>query len=534
MKASKIPNILAKETTIKVLPFVAGFLFSFSFASWGSGIGSVLAVSALLHFHREARKYPAIARHYLAYLYASFLLFNTISCGWICNASIFGGLSEIIINSAFMSVPWIIHKKAADHKNNGFAKLMLITSWLAFEYIHTYWELQWPWLSLGNAFATETMLVQWYEFTGVLGGTAWIMLLACSLDAVLFRIRSREMHRGLRSELVIFSFLVFAPITVSATLYAQETTKEGNNATVVVQPNFDAYSHSGLSPKQQVAKLLRLTKQSIGAETNTVLWPEVSISTVLDENHLQSHRLLQPVLAQSKTLPATDYIIGISTYKTYSTQASQTARKLPRRDGYYDAFNTLLHIRNGNIVALRHKSKLVIGVEKIPFPGVLNYFARFIASLGGSAGSLGSDTTLTPFTLADSASINSLICYESVFGHYACSNLPSLITIHTNDGWWGDTQGHAQHFSFARLRAIENRSYVARSAYCGISGFITPKGAVMATIPYQTEGAISAPVGYSGHTTFYQENGDFIGRWATFFSALLLLYLFVSVKTGKA
>jgi len=52
----------------------------------------------------------------------------------------------------------------------------LIIFWLTFEYIHHNWELSWPWLTLGNVFATHPAWVQWYEYTGTTGGSLWVLL----------------------------------------------------------------------------------------------------------------------------------------------------------------------------------------------------------------------------------------------------------------------------------------------------------------------------------------------------------------------
>ena len=46
---------------------------------------------------------------------------------------------------------------------------MLVTSWMALEYLHLRWEFTWPWLTLGNVFAGAHTWVQWYELTGVFG-----------------------------------------------------------------------------------------------------------------------------------------------------------------------------------------------------------------------------------------------------------------------------------------------------------------------------------------------------------------------------
>jgi apolipoprotein N-acyltransferase len=57
------------------------------------------------------------------------------------------------------------------------------------------------------------------------------------------------------------------------------------------------------------------------------------------------------------------------------------------------------------------------------------------------------------------------ICYESIYGEFMSKyirNGANLICIITNDGWWKNTPGHKQHMNYARLRAIETRTWVAR------------------------------------------------------------------------
>ena len=44
------------------------------------------------------------------------------------------------------------------------------------EYLHLNWDLSWPWLTLGNAFANAPNTVQWYEFTGFLG-SFWVLIM---------------------------------------------------------------------------------------------------------------------------------------------------------------------------------------------------------------------------------------------------------------------------------------------------------------------------------------------------------------------
>jgi apolipoprotein N-acyltransferase len=52
--------------------------------------------------------------------------------------------------------------------------LALPIYWIAFEYVHLNWDLSWPWLTLGNGFMYNPEWVQWYEYTGALGGSLWV------------------------------------------------------------------------------------------------------------------------------------------------------------------------------------------------------------------------------------------------------------------------------------------------------------------------------------------------------------------------
>ena len=98
-----------------------------------------------------------------------------------------------------------------------------------------------------------------------------------------------------------------------------------------------------------------------------------------------------------------------------------------------------------------------------------------------------------------------------------------MICIINNDGWWGDTPGYKQHFAYARLRAIENRKYVARSGNTGISGFINERGEVVAKTAYWVRTAIKEPVKINHKITFFARWGNYPGRIAAFMTVLLLL-----------
>ena len=101
--------------------------------------------------------------------------------------------------------------------------------------------------------------------------------------------------------------------------------------------------------------------------------------------------------------------------------------------------------------------------------------------------------------------------------------------IITNDGWWGNTPGHRQHHSYSRLRAIETRRSVARSANTGISSLINQKGEILQRTNYWEPTALRGTLNANDKLTFYTRHGDYIARIAYFFSLLIVLYTITRV-----
>jgi apolipoprotein N-acyltransferase len=99
------------------------------------------------------------------------------------------------------------------------------------------------------------------------------------------------------------------------------------------------------------------------------------------------------------------------------------------------------------------------------------------------------------------------------------------MAVISNDGWWGNTPGHKRLFDFCRLRAIETRRSIARSANTGISGFITPRGDIQGDILcWNEQGVLTQSVELRSDKTLYVIYGDWIARIAKFVAIISLLY----------
>ena len=116
------------------------------------------------------------------YCYIGFAIFDLASSYWIWNASAVGMIIAVLLNAFLMTLPFIFYQKMRQITNPKMALLAFIAAWMSMEYFHLHWDLSWPWFSLGNAFASSSTWVQWYEYTGVFGGTLWVL----TLNALLY------------------------------------------------------------------------------------------------------------------------------------------------------------------------------------------------------------------------------------------------------------------------------------------------------------------------------------------------------------
>lgn len=481
--------------------------------------------------------------HLFNYSFIAFFAWNLATTWWIYNASGFGMVMAVLLNSLYMSLVMLlfhITKKKIGEKQG---YISLIFYWIAFEYFHLDWDLSWPWLTLGNGFANYTPIIQWYEFTGTLGGSFWILL----LNILIFYIFKSLILQGKNLKeksgaIIITGVILFIPMIISALMYNLYTEQENPVNVVVVQPNIDPYNEkfSG-SPEKQLDKMLQLGASLTDSNTNYIVNPETALPQGLWENELQQSEPVNKIKAFIEGFPQLNYVTGLASFKAFSADEtpSLTARMYSNGGGYYDAYNTAMQLDRSPEIQLYHKSILVPGVEKMPFPSVFKYLEDFAVDLGGMSGSHGIDKERKVFISHDKKTkIAPVICYESIYGEYVAEyvkNGANLIFIITNDGWWGNTSGYRQHLSYARLRTIETRRSIARSANTGISCFINQRGDILQPTGWWEPAVIKGAINSNDEITFYTRHGDYIGRTSMFIAFLLLLLTTVkSFNKGKS
>lgn len=487
-------------------------------------------ISFLYLFHwSHQEKWPINKSFFIFFL--GFLVWNSISTYWVCFASLGGGLAAILANSVLMTLPFLAAQFTAKYFKVKLVYPSLVFYWLGFEYLHLNWELTWPWLTLGNVFSNAPLIIQWYSYTGHLGGTLWVF----TLSIFLFRyLLDKEKYLLFR-----FIFWLIVPTALSLSLWFTENNQQNNIDVVIVQPNIDPYSEKfgSLTGMDQLNKMLKLAEQKIDSNTDLLLLPETSLVGGLQEDVIENAELIMAIREWMKAYPNLKILAGADTYVFYPNEgASVTARKSKGGDYYYDVYNSALFIETGKAIQIYHKSKLVPGVERMPYPGIFGFLEKWAINMGGTSGSLGVQDDSEVFVDNQNRSFAPVICYESVFGDYLSTYIrkgAQLICVITNDGWWGNTPGYRQHLSYAKLRAIESNRYVVRSANTGISGMIDNKGNSYDLTPYWEEAVIKVNVSLIDEKTFYSQAGDYIGKMASMIAILVFISTLVRRKTYK-
>jgi len=477
--------------------------------------------------------------------FLGFFIWNTLCIYWVYNSlKMVGPIVAIPISLIPYSLGpllmafacWLYYRMRLS-TSRALSLVALVCFWIAYEYLHQSWDLAFPWMTLGNGFAVTHSWIQWYEYTGVYGGTVWIWLVNILVFLIYIGLRENQ-NKKLRLGLISgFVFALILPLGFS--LYRYSTYKELSDPSniVVAQPNIDPYAKETDIPAHEQVDILAHISDSIGqANTEFFIWPETAIADEVDENRVRNNPYFLQVQHFLGKYKNGNVITGAETYKLYNSMLTTTASPTGTPGQYVDNFNAALNIENSAEVQFYHKSKLVPGAESLPFGSVLSFMKPAFAQLGGATGSYGSQPEPGVFYSQGGIGVDPVICYESIWGEYVATSVhmgAQFIAIITNDGWWENTSGKDQHLDYAKLRAIETRRWVCRSANTGISAFINQRGDIVQQTHWWTRTAIKQDINLNSDLTFYVLHGDYIARTGCLLAILGIIWVLVVTRMKR-
>ena len=525
-----------KQNTVIFLALTAAFTLLMSLPwlvphmGWTALVGFVpLLIMERLASARKMRRF--FWWHYLA-----FVLWNAVTTWWVGGATVGGAVFAILANALQMSVIFESFLFVKRRTAGVLPYIYFAAAWLSWErhYISAA-QISWPWLVLGNAFADTTGLVQWYDVLGHLGGSLWVMASNLAVFGIMVAFSDGRISRwNNKARVAAFGSLVaviFGPMVWSACIRYQIPQDAPTLQVVAAQPNFDPYQKFGsLTQEQQDMRLLELL-DSAGVPSGPclVLAPETFTSSFMLDN-VPEQKSFQRYQAWLQEHPDVTFVFGASAYDTAIAYSAPSPLSFDA--GRADEKGHRYWLTNHNTSVLTdasgryeyyHKSKLVVGVESTPYPKVFVPLENLLG--GGLMGKCVGQPRVTCLHMNGDITLGTAICYESVYGEFCTKYVAAgaqLLTVITNDAWWGDTPGYRQHFNYSRLRAIETRRYVARCGNTGISAVIDPCGRVLERTPWWQSAVLTGSVRLLDGQTFFVRYGDIVGRCSVLLFLLLL------------
>ncbi|TAF46174.1 MAG: apolipoprotein N-acyltransferase [Sphingobacteriales bacterium] len=501
----------------------------------------VAFVPLLVAVHRvqvsaKAKKGKAV---FLLALLTCFL-WNTASIYWVFNSlnavmptaiACILALIPFGLAALLMALCFVLYHKTRAITKPIMADILLIGFWVCYEYLHQSWDLKFPWMTLGNGFASNHQWVQWYSYTGVYGGTLWVWV----SNILVFRFykllpNKTITAKNIKQKLIIVWVLWLAiPIGTSLLMYHNYSEEINPSNVIIVQPNINPYlKYGGLTAQQQLDTLITLSQQKAKKNTEFFIWPETALTGLTHEQDFRNTANYSTVKTFLKPFKNATLITGAETFLTYTGPQTPSATYDKNNKVYYDTFNAAVAIENSEKLQFYHKSKLVPGVEKMPFTTVLYFLKPVFEKFGGTTGGYGYQQSPNNLYSQSGIAASPVICYESIWGNWVAQYIQQggqFIAIITNDAWWGNTPGKNQHLEYAKLRAIENRRWVVRSANTGISATVNQRGDIVQQSQWWQPAAINQTINLNTTLTFYTQYPDVLVYPFILMGILGVLYL---------
>lgn len=528
------------------LAILSGSLLAASWVTYGITPLIFIAFVPLLLADSHIRShYKHTKRKIFILSYIAFLIWNIVSTWWIWNSTQVGAVLAISINSLLMTLTFLLYHLVAKRSTQKLSLIFLVAIWLSFEKFHLWWDISWPWLNLGNVFSEKITWIQWYEYTGAFGGSLWVWLLN-----IIFYIAAKDYltdkNRALLAKRVGIAMLFFAiPVVISYYSYINYSEKGLKTADVVVlQPNIDPYEEKYQFSNESTSEAISyFLLDKLDHKVNFIITPETMLARNILIDELANSAPVNTLKNLFLAFPQVNWVVGVSLLKFIEDKKDVTAQSnyLAEKDIWYNDYNSAFLLNydyfRSDTLPLYHKSKLVVAVENFPYQQILKpILGDMLINFGGTIALKTTQSERSVFTGRETfGKAAPIICYETVYGEFVTDYIKkgaNFLAVLTNDAWWGDTQGYKQLLSYTRLRAIETRRSVARSANTGISAFINGRGDILKALPYRDFNTLRCTIALNEEVTFYVRMGDYIARIAGFLAFFIFLYA-IAKKRGE-
>lgn len=500
----------------RLLLILSGIILGISFPPFPFPFTLLIFVGLIPYFIVIKRRTTLASISSATFLFS--LVFSLITIYWVGSWSseadpylMLAGVALLLVYPCVMLIPstlfYLTRKVFPKFDAIWFFPLF----WVTLEYLLTQTDLRFPWLLLGHGLAKFNLFIQGSDIVGTNG----LSLIATYINVLLFKSffekNSEEKFRLKPLLIAVFIFLcmiIYGIYKTSTFRISERKVKVG-----IVQPNlnpWDKWSTGNLSDLLNM--YLTLSQKCVDEGAEVILWPETAL----------------PVYAFGGTYPMVENSIynfldtnNVSLltgmpdiiYDLNQNNIPEDSKYSGPGNYYYRTYNAVLGLNPGSRNIQRYgKMKLVPLGERVPFVDQFAFLGDLLKwGVGITGWNIGKDTTVFKIKneKIDTIKVGGLVCYESVDPVFVTAFVQKgaeLITVVTNDSWYGKSSGPYQHKDFAMLRAVENRRSVVRCANGGVSCIINAKGNILAETEMFEKTTLVGEVPLQDEKTFYSEN----------------------------
>ena len=545
-----VDNVPERTFEDKILaPFKAMFIIpwrilTFQFL-WRKGVKTLRYNRRLITRHSQIFRYT----------YLSFLIWSFIGSHWWMLSSLeeesvpeflqtlSAGVLMVVLTPFLVSLPFQIWSRMRLVFTKRLAMFFWIFAWLAYEYFNFHWELSWSWLTVGNSLTFAPYMLQYIEYTGILGASFFI-LFANYLVYLIFKSLGE-------SSRMAWVYAISAVIWIAMPLFFNSQILNPERA--VFQPNgtlnvrilqtntTNRHQTTMMTRDQQMVMLKNLMLSQAIDSIDVFVFPEKAIHKPIKRTGLRGERILQP-LWELIGRENFSVIAGFTEKRIWKEEdAPETAIRV-RGGSFIDQCNSAAVLKKTGLMQTHIKGKLLPFEERLPFLNVLGFLRNNDIDLAGEFRNYGLPDTTFPLDLHNGAKVGILIGYESSFGSRArkvIGNDAEFLSILSNHETFGITAGNVQLSQMAIVRAIETRREVVRASETGPSMFVDVRGNIQQSSELNEQEVLDRKIHLFCGETLFLKYGNWPGMLALGITLLLGLITIIAlglkpkVKTGN-
>ncbi len=474
--------------TLYIIPFILGSITILTFQPFNFTIINLIIFPffyfLLIYINKKSksvyRKKP-YKKNIFIFGFVFGFGFYLSGISWITNALTFDENFTILIPFALILIPMFLSLflgftilLIGPYLKLNLPSLLLFSASLAFsDYIRAYVLTGFPWNLWAYSTSATNEILQIVNLIGLHSYNLLVITIFTLPTIIFFKIgKIRKFFSAIFILFIILSLYIYGNYEINKNKKFLRSIDEKIHVKII-SPNFNLeYGLSKEAVEERLKKLVRYSDPDKEKKT-LFIWPEGVFSGYSFEEILVFKELISQNFSNKHHI-----IFG-------SNKSDQISENF---------YNSMIIVNNNfDIIQNYNKRKLVPFGEFLPFEHLLNNFGlKKITEGHGSFLRGKKDNNL----LMEKLNILPLICYEIIFPDLIQKSdiNTNLIVNISEDGWFGNSIGPDQHFAKSIFRAVENNTFLLRSANRGVSAIIDNKGEVMKRLNRYEAGNIELDV----------------------------------------